>query len=81
MVKRVVLFMEVQNYVEKFLKSLEHGIYRGGLVCKNAVVFFIPDQIHKQGEGHSSHSQLQPFIPTIETSDGTGKCGHSPIDS
>jgi hypothetical protein len=37
------LFMEVQNYIEKYLKSLECGIYRGGLVCKDAVISFIPN--------------------------------------
>jgi hypothetical protein len=47
MVKRVVFFIEVQNYVEKYLKSSEGGIYGGGLVCKDVVISFIPNQIHK----------------------------------
>ena len=50
-------------------------------MCKDVVVSFISNQIHKQGKGHTSHSWLQLFTPTIETSDGTGKCRHRPIDS
>jgi hypothetical protein len=43
--------------------------------------FFHPKLNTQAGQGHSSHSQLQPFTLTIETSDGTGKCGHSLIYS
>jgi len=55
----MILFIEMEDNVEKDLKAPEHYSNLLRLPIKNSLVSFLPNEIHRDTQKNSSHPSFQ----------------------
>jgi hypothetical protein len=75
--EEVILFMEMENYIKQDLESPENYINTSGFPFKDQLVSFLPEEIHRDAQGNSSHTSLHTFLLRMQPTKSTIQRHHS----
>jgi hypothetical protein len=58
----MILLVKMKNYIKQDLEPPEDCINFPGFPLKDPLVSFLPDEIHHDAQGNSSHPSLKAFL-------------------